>query len=247
MLPKDGDHRVAKPALKKSCGIVQLAHLPWQNKIHCCNIALITTGVRMFSRFLGKSDTPEPPVEAPDSRGLVVVEDDPDTTWSLWDTALAEQDSRFTDLPDISQFAALATPTVADLASVKINIPEVKSEPLPELDVNLDVPTQPLGLAEMGNAQRMAAALDVVELHHHRIATTLRSLWGYKECGAYINKLIMNGGDGMGNARVGFNQEAVDAMMVLADLHDTEFGAADTPSDTGFGDSSFHAGLHGHR
>ena len=67
MLPKDGDHRVAKPALKKSCGIVQLAHLPWQNKIHCCNIALITTGVRMFSRFLGKSDTPEPPVEAPDS------------------------------------------------------------------------------------------------------------------------------------------------------------------------------------
>jgi hypothetical protein len=201
----------------------------------------------MFSRFLGKGDAPEPPVEAPDSRGLVVVEDDPDTTWSLWDSALAAQDSRFSDLPVISEFAELAVPSVADWASVKVNIPEPKPEPLPELDVNLDVPTQPLGLTEMGSAQRMAAALDVVELHHHRIATTLRSLWGYKECGAYINKLIMNGGDGMGNARVGFNQQAVDAMMVLADLHDTEFGAVDTRSDTGFGDSSFQAGIHGHR
>lgn len=201
----------------------------------------------MFSRFLGKSNTPEQPVEAPDSRGLVVVEDDPDTTWSLWDTALAAQDSRLSDLPFIAEFADLSAPSVADLASVKVNIPEPKPEYLPELDVNLDVPTQPLGLTEMGSAQRMAAALDVVELHHHRIATTLRSLWGYKECGAYINKLIMNGGDGMGNARVGFNQQAVDAMMVLADLHDTEFGAVGTSSDIGFGDSSFQAGIHGHR
>jgi hypothetical protein len=201
----------------------------------------------MFSRFLGKGDTPEPPVEAPDSRGLEVVEEDPDTAWSLWDSALAAQDSRFSDLPVISEFAELATPSVADLASVKVNIPEPKAEPLPELDVNLDVPTHPLPLTEMGNAQRMAAALEVVELHHHRIATTLRSLWGYKECGAYINKLIMNGGDGMGKARVGFNQQAVDAMMVLADLHDTEFGAVETRSDTGFGDSSFQAGIHGHR
>jgi hypothetical protein len=199
----------------------------------------------MFSRFRGKGDKPEPPVEAPDTRGLEVVEDDPDTAWSLWDSALADQDSRFSDLPVITEPAELAAPTEADLSSVKVNTPE--SDPAISLDVNLEVPTQPLGLTEMGNAQRMAAALEVVELHHHRIATTIRTLWGYKECGAYINKLIMNGGDGMGHARVGFNQQAVDAMMVLADLHDTEFGAPDPGGDIGFADSSFHAGIHGHR
>ena len=217
----------------------------WQKEMRWGNIHRKTTGVSMFSRFRGKGNTPEPPVEAPDSRGLEVVEDDPDTAWSLWDSALAAQDSRFSDLPVITEPAELAAPSVADLNSVTVKIPEV--EALPALDLNLDVPTQPLGLTEMGSAQRMAAALDVIELHHHRIATTLRSLWGYKECGAYINKLIMNGGDGMGNARVGFNQQAVDAMMVLADLHDTEFGAVDTGGDIGFGDSSFHAGIQGHR
>jgi hypothetical protein len=217
----------------------------WQNEMRWGNIGRTTTGVRMFSRFRGKADKPEPPVEAPDSRGLEVVEDDPDTAWSLWDSALADQDSRFSDLPVITEPAELATPTEADLSSVTVNATE--PDPAIALDVNLEVPTQPLGLTEMGNAQRMAAALEVVELHHHRIATTIRSLWGYKECGAYINKLIMNGGDGMGHARVGFNQQAVDAMMVLADLHDTEFGVADTGGGIGFADSSFHAGIHGHR
>jgi hypothetical protein len=67
----------------------------------------------------------------------------------------------------------------------------------------------------------------VVELHHQRIANTIRTLWGYKECGTYINKLIMNGGDGMGHARVGFNQDAVVAMMALSDMHEAEFGPAD--------------------
>ena len=75
---------------------------------------------------------------------------------------------------------------------------------------------------------RKNAALDTVELHHKRIANTIRTLWGYKECSVYINKLIMAGGDGMGHARVGFNQEAVEAMLVLSDLHDAEFGPPDS-------------------
>ncbi|MDZ7938943.1 MAG: hypothetical protein U5M53_11925 [Rhodoferax sp.] len=201
----------------------------------------------MFSRFRGKGDKPEPPSEAPDSRGLEVVENDPDTAWSMWDSALADQDSRFSDLPPITESAELAAPSPAELASVTVNIPEPEPTLPAPVDFNFDAPTQPLGLTEMGNAQRMAAALEVVELHHHRIANTIRTLWGYKECGAYINKLIMNGGDGMGNARVGFNQQAVDAMMVLADLHDTEFGAVDASGDIGFGDTGFQAGIHGHR
>jgi hypothetical protein len=46
----------------------------------------------------------------------------------------------------------------------------------------------------------------------------------------YINKLIMEGDDGMGHARSGFNPQAAQAMLVLADLHDTLFGAREAHS-----------------
>ena len=176
--------------------------------------------------------------DAPDSRGLEVKEDDPDTAWSLWDSALAEQDSRFVDLPPITGAVPL-TPE----APVPSQARPAAAPVVPELYI----PTQPMGLEEVTPAQRMKAALDTVELHHHRIANTIRTLWGYKECSVYINKLIMNGGDGMGNARIGFNQEAADAMMVLADLHDAEFGSTEMGGELGFGDSSFHPGYNGHR
>ena len=100
-----------------------------------------------------------------------------------------------------------------------------------------------MGLEEMTAEQRKDAALAVVEAHHQRISNTIRTLWGYKECSVYINKLIMNGGDGMGHARIGFNQDAVQAMLDLADIHDTIYGAqvdpsidfADTKRNTGWG------------
>jgi hypothetical protein len=190
----------------------------------------------MFSRFRSKGATPDPSRDAPDSRGLEVREDDPDTAWSLWDSALAEQDSRFVDLPPISSAISMAPESRArSRASAAEAYPD------------FDQPTQPMGLEDATPARRMRAALDTVELHHHRIANTIRTLWGYKECSVYINKLIMNGGDGMGNARIGFNQEAADAMMVLADLHDAEFGPADSGGELGFADSSFHTGFNGHR
>lgn len=192
----------------------------------------------MFSRFRGKNGTPDPQQEAPDSRGLEVREDDPDTAWSLWDSALAEQDSRFSGIPPVSAAAPLS-PTQS--ASAHPDVSPVQGFP------ELDVPTVPMGLDELTPSQRKAAALDIVELHHQRIANTIRTLWGYKECSVYINKLIMNGGDGMGNARIGFNQEAADAMMVLADLHDAEFGPADGGGGLGFSDSSFTTGFDGHR
>lgn len=173
----------------------------------------------MFSRFLGKGDKPvDPPVkDAVDSRGLEVVDDDPETVWGLWDDALAQQDSRLGSL-DASPAAAL---------------PEWEQATVPTPLGGSDVTPEAQTLEERTLEQRMSDALEVVELHHHRIASTIRSLWGYKECGAYINKLIMNGGDGMGHARIGFNQEAVAAMMVLSDLHETQFGPSET--DGGFG------------
>ena len=85
--------------------------------------------------------------------------------------------------------------------------------------------------------QRKEAALAVVDTHHHRIANTIRTLWGYKECSEYINKLLMEGNDDTGHARMGFHQDAVQAMLALVDLHDTEFGPPNAAG--GFG-SPFH-------
>jgi len=92
------------------------------------------------------------------------------------------------------------------------------------------MPAELVPLVEDGLEARRDEALAVVEQHHQRIANTIRTLWGYRECSVYINKLIMAGGDGMGHARVGFNQDAVQAMLALSDIHDAEFGPPDTLS-----------------
>ena len=98
-----------------------------------------------------------------------------------------------------------------------------------EHQIDFVLPTVPSPLnPELTLEQRTSAALATVELHHQRIANTIRTLWGYKECSVYINRLIMAGGDGMGHARVGFNQDAVAAMLALSDIHDAEFGPPDT-------------------
>jgi hypothetical protein len=167
----------------------------------------------MFSKFFGKDDKPvDPPVkDAVDSRGLEVVDDDPETVWGLWDDALAQQDSRLGAL-DVTPAAALPEWEQATV-------------PMPLVDPEVAITTETQ--QEKTQEQRRFDALEVVELHHHRIAGTIRSLWGYKECGAYINKLIMNGGDGMGHARIGFNQDAVTAMMALSDLHEAQFGPSE--------------------
>jgi hypothetical protein len=170
----------------------------------------------MLSRFFGKNDktADSAPQEAQDTRGLEVVEDDPDTAWSMWDSALAEQESQFLNGPGDESSAA--PPKEPDNPALPTARP-----------VDFDVPTEPMGLGEKSPDQKKNDALAIVELHHRRVANTIRTLWGYKECGVYINKLIMSGGDGMGQSRVGFNQAAVEAMLVLSDIHDAEFGPAD--------------------
>lgn len=183
----------------------------------------------MFSRFLGKGKKSEsPPAKGGRvARGLEVIEDDPETGWGLWDSALADQDSRLSNLAD-----------------------EKASEPLSAgqsgAQDDSDVPTQPMALEDLPLEQQVNNALEVVEMHHQRIANTIRSLWGYKECSVYINKLIMSGGDGMGQARVGFNQKAVDAMMTLVDLHDQQFGTSSSGNGSAF-DPTVRAGLDGTR
>ncbi len=172
----------------------------------------------MFNGFLGKGKKLDSPPEAVDSRGMEVVEDDPNTAWGLWEEAVAEQDSKFSTLPSLDASFQNTTP----------------------MGLQDDSPTQQdLSLSREARTleQRMEDALSTVELHHHRIANTIRTLWGYKECSDYISKLILSGGDGMGHSRMGFNQDAADAMMLLAEIHDAQFGAAEPKGGTGFSDS----------
>ena len=178
----------------------------------------------MFSGFLGRGKKPDGPPDAVDSRGLEVVEDDPDTTWGLWESAVAEQDSKFSALPTIDPAFQSTTP---------MGLPE----------------TQALSQTREARTleQRKDDALLTVELHHHRIANTIRTLWGYKECSDYISKLILSGGDGMGHARLGFNQDAANAMMLLAELHDAQFGRTDDSIGSGFSDLTVRTGYDGLR
>jgi len=227
----------------------------------------------MVSRFFGKSSPSEEasqkvdPDELPESRGLEVTEDDPETAWSLWDDALASQKTVPLHLnADITEAPLRARPplraTAAGLPPITgipsetppvmpahqiahpihttfhpLDQPATEPMPVPEAgftsrsgpDVDEDeISTAIMGMEEKTPEQRMSDALAVVEHFHSRIANTIRTMWGYPECSAYINKLIMSGGDGMGHARVGFNQEAVDAMLVLVDLHDAQFGPPPT-------------------
>lgn len=172
----------------------------------------------MFNGFLSKSKKSDTPSEAVDSRGLEVVEDDPNTAWGLWEDAVAEQDSKFSALPTLDP-------------SFQATTPMGLQDPIPtEQDLSLSREARTL-------EQRKEDALSTVELHHHRIANTIRTLWGYKECSDYISKLILAGGDGMGHARMGFNQDAANAMMLLAEIHDAQFGAAEPKDGNGFSDS----------
>jgi hypothetical protein len=168
----------------------------------------------MFSRFLGKGSKPDevPTEQMTRPRGLEVIEDDPDTVWGLWDSALADADSRYVGIAPMSA----AKPQMRGQAPA--------ASPAPK---ETETATEPMPLEDLSPEQRKEKALEAVEIHHPRIAATIRSMWGYKECSVYINKLIMSGGDGMGNARIGFNPSAVDAMMLLTDLHDQQFGVLD--------------------
>lgn len=175
----------------------------------------------MLSRFFGKGNAPTgsgEPAKTPAPGGLEVRENDPDTAWAMWDDALASQ----------SKIAsAMAGATNAPSGSPTTPYPSLPPEGSAAVDFEL--PTQAMGLGDMGPERRKEAALAVVDEHHQRIGNTIRTMWGYPECSTYINKLIMAGGDGMGHNRVGFNQEAVDAMLALVDLHDAEFGAPPNP------------------
>ena len=100
-----------------------------------------------------------------------------------------------------------------------------KSEPtgFPPLQWEADdMATRPMPLHELPRQVGIDQAMAVIARHHQRIAKAIEMFWGTRDCVEYIQKLIMNGGDGFGNARIGFKPEVVSAMMSLISLHQVD-------------------------
>jgi hypothetical protein len=71
----------------------------------------------------------------------------------------------------------------------------------------------------VSDAEQIQLALLVVRSLHPRIANTLQTVWGYHECGDYLQKLVFNGSDPADLKRIGFKPEVADALLLLSKLH----------------------------
>lgn len=79
--------------------------------------------------------------------------------------------------------------------------------------------TRPMPLHELPRQVGIDNAMALIASRHERIAKAITVFWGTKDCVDYLEKLVLSGGDGFGNARVGFKPEVVSAIMSLISLH----------------------------
>ena len=82
-----------------------------------------------------------------------------------------------------------------------------------------ELTTRPMPLHELPRQVGIDNAMAIIARHHERIAKGITVFWGSPDCVEYIEKLVMSGGDGLGNARIGFKPEVVSALMSLISLH----------------------------
>ena len=85
-----------------------------------------------------------------------------------------------------------------------------------------ELATRPMPLHELPRQVGIDHAMDIIAQHHDRIAKSILMFWGTRDCVEYIQKLVMNGGDGFGNTRVGFKPEVVSALLSLASMHQVD-------------------------
>jgi hypothetical protein len=71
----------------------------------------------------------------------------------------------------------------------------------------------------LSDAEQIQLALEVVQSLHPRIANTLLTVWGYQECGDYLQKLVFNGSEPADLARAGFKPNIADALLLLSKMH----------------------------
>lgn len=101
--------------------------------------------------------------------------------------------------------------------------PNPKDNGFPPIDyVEEDLATRPMPLHELPRQVGIDHAMAVVAQHHARIAKAIEMFWGTRDCVEYIQTLVLSGGDGFGNARVGFKPEVVAALLSLTTLHRIE-------------------------
>ena len=115
------------------------------------------------------------------------------------------------------------------------------------LALETDVATQPMSLDDKSPERRKTDALALIGQHHPKVVAAIQATWGFKECAAYLNKLVLNGSDDSGHSRLGFSPQVIEALMGLTQLHEVQFGQLDKPEELGFGDYSVRAGLDGAR
>jgi hypothetical protein len=77
-------------------------------------------------------------------------------------------------------------------------------------------------LEELPRQVRIDRSIAVIATHHERIANAIKLFWGHKECTDLLQKLILDGGDGFGKARVGFKLEVLSALINLSALHELQ-------------------------
>lgn len=82
-----------------------------------------------------------------------------------------------------------------------------------------DMATRPMALHEFPRQVGIDNAIAIVARHNERVAKAITVFWGSADCVDYIEKLVMSGGDGFGNARIGFKPEVVSALLSLISLH----------------------------
>lgn len=99
-------------------------------------------------------------------------------------------------------------------------MPDKKNAAFPELNRNAEfLETRPMSLDELPPLVRIERQMAIITKHHERIAKSIQMFWGHKDCVEYIQQLILSGGDGFGQTRIGFKREVVAALMSLIELH----------------------------
>jgi len=99
-------------------------------------------------------------------------------------------------------------------------MPHKKYVEFPTLSVQeQDQITRPMALNELPRQAQIDHQMAIIHTHHQRIAKAIDVFWGHEDCVEYLQKLIMNGGDGFGNARIGFRSEVMSALLSLISLH----------------------------
>lgn len=79
--------------------------------------------------------------------------------------------------------------------------------------------TRPMTADDIRPELSVERQMAIIGAHHERIRKAIEMFWGHRDCVAYIEQLILNGGDGVDRARIGFKQEVLTAMINLIELH----------------------------